>query len=67
MSSYLMYAIASMKSWPGLNPYGLYSLITQIYNYYPQLQLKQRNAHFHRVNDAFSMLTSRELQGDIRL
>ena len=22
MSSYLMYAIASMKSWPGLNPYG---------------------------------------------
>ena len=61
MSSYLMYTIASMKSWPGLNPYGEYNLTTQIYNYYPQLQLKQSNAHFRRVNDAFSMLTAREI------
>ena len=39
----------------------------KIYNYYPQFQLKQRKEHFHRVNNAFSMLISKELQGDIGL
>ena len=37
------------------------------YNYYPQFQLKQSKEHFHRVNNAFSMLISKELQGDIGL
>lgn len=67
MKSYLMYTIVSMKSWAGLNPYGEYNVATQIYNYYPQLQVKKRNAHFHRVNDAFSMLTAKGLHGDIGL
>ena len=56
MLSQLMYTIASMQLQPGLNPYGEYSLTTQIYNCHPHLQLKQRNAHFRVVNDGFSML-----------
>ena len=61
MSSYLMCEISNMKSWLVLIPYGEYNLTMQIYNHYPQLQLKKSNVHFHRVNDGFSMVIAKEL------
>lgn len=54
-----------MKKWPGLKVEGIYDDATQIYNYHPQLQLEESYHHFRRVNDAFTMLTVRELQGNI--
>lgn len=61
MTSYLFYAIAGMKKWPGLNVEGIYDDMTQIYNYHPQMQLEESYHHFRRINDAFTMLTVREL------
>ena len=67
MTSYLFYAIAGTKSWPRLNRQGVYDDTTIIYNHLPQIQYNNTLHHFRRVNDAFTMLTVREIQGNTGL
>lgn len=52
MTSYLLYAAASMKQYPGLSTKGDRRLVP-VREYYDQLTIKNQGSHFRRVNDAF--------------
>ncbi|KAH9323931.1 hypothetical protein KI387_018570 [Taxus chinensis] len=52
MSSYVTYAAAGMRNYPGLDTKGN-KTVEHIYRYFPQLTRKGSEDQFRRVNDAF--------------
>ncbi|KAH9331307.1 hypothetical protein KI387_003415 [Taxus chinensis] len=52
MFSYVAYAAAGMRSYPGLDTKGSRTT-NPVYKYYPQITKKGSKDHFRRVNDAF--------------
>lgn len=52
MTSYLVYAAASMRQYLGLSTKGERRLVP-VWEYYDQLMIKNQGNHFRRVNDSF--------------
>lgn len=52
MTSYMVYATASMRQYPGLSTKGDRRLVP-VWNYYDQLTIHNQENHFRRVNDDF--------------
>ncbi|KAH9319917.1 hypothetical protein KI387_021686, partial [Taxus chinensis] len=50
MNSYVVYAVASTRDYPGLARSGVWPQV-KIYEYYPELRLENSISQFTKVND----------------